>query len=198
MAKAPPKAQPKAAAKSVRKPVASSLHEPPSRATFTKAVLDDLVRPLSPADATELFAAKVVDIARKFDLFWFHLVAELATQVLHKCDEQVVKATLEEVATDLDGLRAHLIRRRINRALPIAPGESRLTETERYELARAVVVAACETVKDESLWDALWGRKADWSPVVRIDDDAEANAENEGLKSGGAGYRTDREHDAAD
>ena len=165
VAKVQPKSRSKPTSKSTRK-ATNPVHEPPSRAAFTKATLDDLTLPLVPADAIELFAAKVVDIARKFDMFWFQAVVDLATHVVYSCEEEDVKATIQAVADDLDGIRAHIIRRRINRNLPNGPGESRLTETERYELARAIVVAACETIKDEPLWYGIWGRQADWFPVI--------------------------------
>lgn len=188
MAKAQPKAKPKAAPKLARK----LPHEPPPRAGFVKATLEDLVRPLIVADAAELFTAKVVDIARKFDPFWYQVIVELVTGVVTQCNEQDVAATIREITANLDGTLAHLMRRRINRNLPVAPGESRLTETERYEMARAIVIAACETLKEQDLWDALWGRKADWYPVA-TGAEGETDFDNEGGKSGGTGYRADAE-----
>jgi hypothetical protein len=189
VAKAQPKAKPKAAVTPARK----LPHEPPPRAGFVKAVLDDLVRPLIVADAAELFAVKVVDIARKFDPFWFQVVIDLVTGIVKQCNEQDIKATIQEIAGNTDGTLAHLMRRRINRNLPVAPGESRLTETERYEMARAIVVAACDTLKEEDLWDALWGRKIDWFPVVAgTGDEGETDFDNEGGKSG-TGYKADAE-----
>ena len=190
------KVQPKSTSKSTRK-TTNSLREPPARAAFTKALLDDLALPLVPADAIELFAAKVVDIARKFDPFWYQVLVDLATHVVYSCEEEDVKATIQAVADDVDGLRAHIIRRRINRNLPHGPGDSRLTETERYEMARAIVVAAVDTLKDEPLWDGIWGRKASWFPVILSkrepaeDGAEEGEGPEEGSKSS-TGYRADR------
>jgi hypothetical protein len=199
VAKVSPKSQAKPASKSTRK-TTNSLREPPSRAAFTKALLDDLSTPLVPADAIELFAVKVVDIARKFDPFWYQVLVDLATHVVYSCEEEDIRATIQAVADDIDGLRAHIIRRRINRNLPHGPGESRLTETERYELARAIVVAAVDTLKDEALWDGIWGRKASWFPVILskrepAEDGAEEGEGTEKGSKGSTGYKADRRTD---
>jgi hypothetical protein len=162
------KAQPKAAPKAAPRKSGQHPQDPSARAAV-RAILEDMVRPLTPADAAELFAANVINVTRVFDHFWFRLVVDLVMQVTDRCEEADVKATFTEIAGDVDGVRGHLIRRRINRNLPVAPGDSKLTETQRYELARAIVVSACDAVKSDELWDALWGRKAGWFPIITVD-----------------------------
>jgi hypothetical protein len=163
------KPQPRASGSARKAPAKKARSYSPSQTPVIRTLLDDLAGPLTQADAAELYAVKVVDICRKFDPFWFGLLIDLATHVVRQCDERDVGTTLKMVVAEPDGMQAHLLRRRINRNLPVAPGDSKLTETERYELARAILVAACDAVQDQELWDALWGRKADWSPVVITD-----------------------------
>jgi hypothetical protein len=170
----------------VRTPRKSRAHyETRSRAAVTKIILDDLTSPLVPADAAELFAVMVMDhlkemapdIIAKFDRSWFDVFVDLAVAVTNRCAEDDVRKTLEaieraenkdaETGEADDKLRARVLRRRFARSLP--PGAvNQLDDTGRYWLSMAAIAAARDLVKDQSLWDAMWGRKTGWFPTILI------------------------------
>jgi hypothetical protein len=150
---------------------------PPSRAAVVKTILDDLTSPMVPADAAELFAVSVMDkllelapdVMARFNRSWFDVFVDLAIAVINRCDERDVAEALRQVEADEDkhGLLARMLRRRFARSLP-AVAVSQLDDTGRYWLSRAAIEAAGAAVKDEELWEALWGRKAGWIPVPMI------------------------------
>jgi hypothetical protein len=157
-----------------RKPVTTK-YGTPSRAAVTKEILDDLTSPLTPADAAELFAVAVMDklkemapeIIAKFDRTWFEVFVDLAIAVVNRCREENIRATLDEIEHDEKGLHARVLRRRFARSLP--PGAvNQLDDTGRYWLSMAAIAAVRDLVKDKDLWEALWGHKKGWFPVVMI------------------------------
>jgi hypothetical protein len=175
----------KSGAPKARTPLPRRPDGPPSRAAVTKIILDDLTSPLVPADAAELFAVGVMDhlkemapeIIAKFDRSWFNVFVDLAIAVTNRCDEADVKATLEAVERAWneeakgeqpdDVLRARVLRRRFARSLP-AEAVNQLDDTGRYWLSMAAIAAARDLVKDPALWDAMWGRKTGWFPMILI------------------------------
>jgi hypothetical protein len=150
---------------------------PPSRAARVKTILDDLTSPMVPADAAELFAVSVMDkllelapdVMARFNRSWFDVFVDLAIAVINRCDERDVAEALRQVEADEDkhGLLARTLRRRFARSLPAA-AVAPLDDAARYWLSRAAIEAAGAAVKDEELWEALWGRKAGWIPVPML------------------------------
>jgi hypothetical protein len=175
--KTPPKAPPKAGPAKAAPKVKMVAPKSPSRASVVKTILDDLTSPMTPADAAELFAVSVMDqlkemapdVLAKFDRSWFNVFVDLAIAVVNRCDERDVAEALRTVEADeaKRGLLARMLRRRFARSLP-AEAVNQLDDTGRYWLSRAAIEAAGAAVKDEELWEALWGRKAGWIPVPMI------------------------------
>jgi hypothetical protein len=149
---------------------------PPSRASVTKIILDDLTSPMTPADAAELFAVAVMDnlkamapeIIAKFDRSWFDVFVDLAIAVVNRCDEDDLRKTLDQMAEEdsegTDGLTTRIIRRRFARSLP-KEAVAQLDDTGRYWLSLAAIAAFRGVGADDELWEALWGRKTGWFPV---------------------------------
>lgn len=140
-----------------------------------KAILEELESTLTLADASELVVAKLIDkldeldpgLREKFDTYWAKTFLELVVHIVDHCEEQNVADTLYDIEKAPEGLRSRVLRRRL--ALNLPPGtKNQLSEEERYTLADDMIEAGIATVKDIELWDALWGRKDQWSPVVHI------------------------------
>jgi hypothetical protein len=150
---------------------------PPSRAAVTKAILDDLTSPLVPADAAELFAVLVMDrlkeiapeVLARFDRSWFEVFVDLAVAVTARCPEEAIAATCRAIEADQEKatLLSRVLRRRFARSLP-AGAVNQLDDAGRYWLSVAAIDAVGLALRDEELWDALWGRKAGWFPVPLI------------------------------
>jgi hypothetical protein len=140
-----------------------------------KAIIEELESPLTLADASELVVVKLkkrleeidAPAGMKFDAFWAKTFIDLIVYIVEHCEEQNVAETLYDIEKAPDGLRARVLRRRL--ALSLPPGtKNQLDEGERYDLADDMLEAGIATVKDVELWDALWGRKAEWSTVIRV------------------------------
>lgn len=136
--------------------------------------------PVTQGDALELFANQVVsavedsdlDLARKFDPYWYKVVIDLASQVIQKCAEDNVVATLDAIKQDrgrpgLLQFRERALRHKLARNLP-ADARTRLTAPERDRLVQAVISTGIVARDDPQAWDACWGRLSGWSPVVQV------------------------------
>jgi hypothetical protein len=152
----------------------------PSRASIARIAVDDALAPLTQGDALELFANQVVadagsadyELAKKFDIYWYKVVIDLASQVIQKCAEKNVVATLDEIEKDRDrpGLlatfRERALRHKLARNLP-ADARTRLTAPERDRLVEAIISTGIAARGDPQTWDACWGRLTGWSPVIQ-------------------------------
>jgi hypothetical protein len=138
-------------------------------------ILDDLTSPLTPADAAELFAVAVMDrlkevapeVLAKFDRSWFDVFVDLAIAIINRCPEESIVKTIREIDDQQKSMHARVLRRRFARSLP-AEAVNQLDDTGRYWLSIAFIDAASFALADRDMWDALWGRKAGWFPVVPI------------------------------
>lgn len=147
--------------------------------------MDDALTPLTQGDALELFASRVVEdtnngdpeLAKKFDPYWFRVIIDLAGQVVQKCTEKDVAATLDAVQRERSrsflSFRERALRRKLSRNLP-EDAKTRLTALERDSLVGQMIQSAISAQQDQEMWDACWGRLAGWSPVVQA---AESPAE---------------------
>jgi hypothetical protein len=141
--------------------------------------VDDALAPLTQGDALELFANQVVsdagssdyELAQKIDIYWYKVVIDLASQVIQKCAEKNVVATLEEIERDrkrpglLATFRERALRHKLARNLP-ADAKTKLTAPERDRLVEAIISTGIAARGDPQTWDACWGRLTDWYPVV--------------------------------
>jgi hypothetical protein len=109
------------------------------------------------------------EVLARFDRSWFNVFVDLAVATVNRCHERDVAETLLEIEGDPEkkALRTRVLRRRFARSLPAA-AVNQLDDTGRYWLSVAAIEAVGLAIKDDELWEGLWGRKTGWFPVIMI------------------------------